>query len=178
VSDVDRTGGGVFRQPSAGGAGAIARSIRAMTIGTLQSYNQRRATYEGAAIGEVDQQYQLALTGQVERDAKWIEQVVIFDTPFINGTEERDVPFLYPHFTFGSVVTKGKNFVVACNVLQWQFDPESEGEFVVGATDFAIEVHLNFEGWAGMNAPEDPENDGSGSPVDLTDTPLNGDTGA
>jgi hypothetical protein len=29
-----------------------------------------------------------------------------------------------------------------------------------------------------MNAPEDPENDGSGSPVDLTDTPLNGDTGA
>jgi hypothetical protein len=90
-------------------------------------------------------------------------------------------------------VTKGKNFVVACNVLQWQFDPESEGEFVVGATvevgvfrpdeagdvaDFAIEVHLNFEGWAGMNAPEDPENDGSGSPVDLTDTPLNGDTGA
>lgn len=183
------------RIPGGGGGGAggaLARSIRALTVGSLQSYNERQNDYASNAIGEIDQQYQLALTGTIEEDAVWVEDVVIdFEAPFINGTEDRNVPFLYPHFTYGTVVPGKLKLVVTCNVVEWTFeyDPEEVGVAVAAPSyvhgckieigvfrpddktdvqDFKIELHLNFQGWGSQNTAEPNPDD------DLTDDPSIG----
>jgi hypothetical protein len=178
--------------PSGGGAGgALARSIRALTVGSLQSFNERQSTYQRDAIGEIDQQYVLKISGTIEEDAVWVEDVAVtFEAPFINGTEDRNVPFLYPHFTYGTVVPGKLKLVVTCNVVEWiyEYDTDADGgvgnpEYVRGCTievgvfrpddqtdlaNFTVELHLNFQGWGGTQ-PDEPNPDD-----DLTDDPSIG----
>jgi hypothetical protein len=48
--------------PRGGGGPALARSLRAMTTGTLLHYNDRLTARNHAAIGEVDRQFQLTFS--------------------------------------------------------------------------------------------------------------------
>jgi hypothetical protein len=145
-------------------APALARSLRAMTLGVLHSYSERVEEREDDALGEIDQQYQLTLSGKASAKAVWQNLDVDFDTPFIDGSDDRDPDFLYPMFTYGTVVTKGSRLVLVCNVTKWRTD----GEYVVGCTieigvfrptgggvgEYKAELHLNFQGWASPNPPE------------------------
>jgi hypothetical protein len=155
------------RAPMAGASsagGALARSLRAMTLGTLKSYNDRRDSFEADTIGEIDQQYQVTIAGEAGPQVVWNELVVAFDAPFIDGREDRNAPFQYPMFTYGTVVLQGSRLVVVCNVIKWNvledyvrgctleigvFRPQGGG---VG--DYRGELHLNFEGWGAPNAGE------------------------
>src|SRR5437868_6314599 len=83
-------------------APALARSLRAMTLGVLHSYNERRSSDEADALGEIDQQYQLTVTGKASEKAVWQTLKMDFDTPFIDGSDDRDPDFLYPLFTYGT----------------------------------------------------------------------------
>jgi hypothetical protein len=147
----------------------LARSLRAMTLGTVKSYNDRRDQYAAEALGEIDQQFQVTLSGGLGGlgggTAAWGELELAFSVPFVNGSEDRSVPFAYPLVTYGSVVTSGGPLMVACNVKRWKVDED----YVLGATleigvlrtdgggDYGVyagELHLNFQGWGAPNPPE------------------------
>jgi hypothetical protein len=154
------------------GGAALASSLRAMTLGTLQAYNERQAARETDGIGEIDQQFQLTIAGKAGPKAIWETTEVPFDAPFIDGSEDRNAPFLYPLFTFGSVVTQGSKLVIVCNVTAWHTDEDYVNGCTIeigifrpaggGIGDFAGELHLNFQGWGAPEAPE-PTEGGSGS---------------
>lgn len=158
-----------------GGGDALGRSLRALTLGTLQAYSARQADYDANGLGEVDQQFQIDVSGTATTESKWQELDVIFDSPFVQSPyEDRQeaLPFEMPLFTYGVVVTKGSRLVVICNVIQWHAD----GDYVGGAKlevgvfrpaggggvgEFKAQLHLNFEGWGGTNPPEpDADSDG------------------
>jgi hypothetical protein len=146
----------------------IARSIRAMTIGTIKASNDRRDRYTTDGIGEIDQQVQITVTGKVGASITWGELDIAFTTPFINGSEDRDSPYTRPLFTYGSVVTSGGPLMMVCNVKRWKVDED----YVLGAKleiaiwapggyirDYQGELHANFQGWG---APRQPEPDTEG----------------
>lgn len=163
-------------QLTGGGAPSLARSLRAMTLGVLHSYSERRDARAAGELGEIDQQYQVTISGSAGQRATWQAQEVIFDVPFIDGSDDRDPDFLYPLFTYGTVVKTGSRLVLVCNVTGWNVDEDyvrgctlEIGVFRPppgGVAEFAAELHLNFQGWGAPSPPDpDAEAEAGGAPI-------------
>lgn len=146
---------------------ALARSIQALTFGSVKSYDTltRRLAREG--LGELDQQFQLPIAGSVGPSAAWSTVTVKFATVLIEAIDERHSPYADPLFTYGAVISSGDACMVSCSVRRWLTD----GVFYTGAdldvgvvrpgavaaTPFKGEIHLNFQGYG---TPDTDEEDG------------------
>lgn len=148
---------------------ALARSIRAMTLGTLRDYQDARERFARFAMGELDQQYQLPIAGVVGQVPAWSTVTITFDAPFVDGYDDRRAHLIDPLFTFGTILTAGTPAFVSCHVRRWITDADGNytgAELEVGIhrpgvttpQPFAGELHLNFQGY-GMPEPDDYEGD-------------------
>lgn len=146
---------------------ALSRSLRALTIGAIRSYDDHGRQYQRDALGELDHQFQAPISGEAGGEAAWQEVTLRFAAPLIDGRDERQSDYASPHFTYGSTITKGPPVGVLCNVRRWLVADGiytgavvEIGVFRPGAADsktFAGEVHLNFQGYG---LPDDDESDG------------------
>lgn len=150
---------------SSGGAksGALARSLQAMTFGAIRASDVRRADYERDRLGEIDQQFQLPISGTATTEPQFAEVTVDFAAPFIDAYDERQSPYSDPTFTFGLHVPTAEVFFSVL-LRTWVL----KDEFYRGATiavaawspnasaKFSGFVHLNFQGYG---TPYDDEAD-------------------
>lgn len=146
---------------------ALSRSLRALSIGAIKSFDDATRQYQRDSLGELDHQFQVPISGEAGGVAAWQQLEVHFFAPLIDGRGERQSDYADPHFTYGSTITKGPPVGVLCNVRRWlEADGIYSGAVVEigvfrpGATDsktFAGEVHLNFQGYG---LPDSDESDG------------------
>lgn len=157
---------------------AIARSIRSMTIGSIERARRTARAYEQEGLNELDQMFQIPVEGNAVEAVSWTDLELKFDAPLLDAPENRRTPYSDPTFTCG-VVTSGR-VVIVPNVALWQKTDEGTvtgvlmriGVYAPGnrpvlgapteieeAIPFKGEVHLNFQGYGAM---EDETGDDGG----------------
>lgn len=148
-----------MRNPTSGTL-AIQRSIRSMTIGSMNARERRRLRDLAEALAELDQQFQLPVAGGASDAPVWFSVEVSFSAKFVSAPEMRESPYDEPLFTYGSV-TAAPVFI-NCNVIEWKTD---ENDSYIGAVvnigviapgspvlvPFKGEVHLNFQGFGAVD---------------------------
>lgn len=146
---------------------ALSRAVRSLSIGAIRAYDQDARSYDATALGEIDHQFQVPISGEAGGIASWALLEVEFGAYLLDARDERNSDYADPLFTYGSRISKGPPVVVACNVRRWVEEDGyysgavvEVGVFRPGAADsqgFAGEVHLNFQGYG---APSDESDDG------------------
>lgn len=152
---------------------AIHRSLGKLAISIQRSSDRKRAAAAAEGLAEVDQQFQVALTGRAG-GLVWQEIAIAFDDIFVDAPGQRDADLLEPHFTYGAVIDIGPPVWITAHVSDWQTD--AQGNFTgaavrVGVWDplaiaassdefprFGGRLHLNFQGFAAPNDPSDEDN--------------------
>lgn len=140
--------------------GALARSIRALTLGTVQAHAEIRSYQEQEGLGELDLQYQIPIAGKATGLPGWTTTQVTFEWPLIIALDERQSPYRDPLFTSGFVLLTVDPVVHTVHVRRWLMHKHSDRHYVgaeieVGVwspasetqTPFRGEVHLNFQGY-------------------------------
>ena len=137
---------------------AINRSVRALTVDTIRDLERRRHMLGFDALGELEQQFQLAIEGQAGEVIGWFEIPLTFNVEFYNAVDQRDSPYTIPHFTYGSVITSQTPALITACVRRWDIDEQdtvSGATVAVGvcnpgtdiATPFQGYIHLTFQGY-------------------------------
>ncbi len=131
-------------------------AMRGLTIGVVKGVEERRRRIERDGLRERDEQIRIPISGRAEEFASWSTVEVEFETNWVDATGQRDSPFVTPHFTYGSYLTKGPDVVVVANVVGWNVNDRNE---TVGATirvgalgtdtpqEFRGELHATFSGF-------------------------------
>lgn len=135
--------------------GALHRSLRAMTVGLVQSHQREVDEYDGNRLGELDQQFQIPVSGHATSAGAWVEVELEFDTPMLDAYDERHSPYSDPHFTFGVVQTRGEPVFLTAQVRRWRLKDELYVGVVLaigvfrpsGDGPFTGEIHANFQGY-------------------------------
>lgn len=150
------------------GTHSLARSLAAITFGSIKSYDDVQKQLAFAGLTELDQQFQVPIAGVAGPEAAWSTLTVTFTAPLVDSPQERRSPYSDPLFTFGAVVDSGGPVVVFASVRKWTFDgwvyTGAELDvctFRPGAIDtveFKGELHLNFQGY-GTPDPNDAGDD-------------------
>lgn len=119
------------------------------------------------ALGEIDQQIAIAISGSASDTIAWAELNLTFDVEFLDAVQQRYSNMTTPLFTYGSVIDSegGPVGVLAC-VTAWETDERgvtvgavvSIGAFSPGTTTgFSGYAHLRFDGYGSIpNEPADP----------------------
>lgn len=144
---------------------AIHRSLSTMAIEIHRSVERKRASNAAEALQEVDQQFQIDISGEAN-GWSWGAIEFKFEQTFYDAPAQRDADLEEPMFTFGSVISSGPPLVVTAHVSKWTRDGQDN---FTGATvrfgvwnpaqqaaRFAGRLHLNFQGFS---APSDPDED-------------------
>lgn len=135
--------------------GALTRSLRAMTVGVMHSHQEAVERYDANRLGELDQQFQIPVSGTAGVAGAWVEVDLDFEAPMIDAYDERQSPYSDPLFTCGVVQTRGEPAFFTAQVRRWII----KDELYVGATlaigvfrpsgdgPFSGEIHANFQGY-------------------------------
>lgn len=175
------------RKPAANGGvtvGSITRSIRGITLGSLQAYQDKRVRDWEGAKDEYDQQFQVPVsativpfpnagstgtnTPQITRDMMQAKIHVDFDVNFLYEPNERANGLTVPHFTYGVEFKSGTPCLLTAMVSAWSgggVDGYAGADviLVVGfpgsrkQMQFNGIVHLNFQGYAMPTYAGEPE---------------------
>jgi hypothetical protein len=154
------------RIPSGGVAtGALARSLRTMTVGTVQAHQELRDAYAADSLGELDMQFQVPVTGEAAAKIGWVKVNVEFAAPLIAADDERQSPYSDPLFTSGFVLLTEDPVLHSVYVRRWVLDT-ADVDYYTGAevrigiwsptpkrVPFKAEAHLNFQGYGTPNEP-------------------------
>lgn len=162
------------KQNTVGGVhvGSVTRSIRAMTIGTLQARESKRREDWEDARDEYDQQFLVAVSARAHREPVWTPITVSFDVMFLDAPEQRKNFTPVPVFTYGMEYKSGTPAMVTVMVKEWHKSDLrgfSGATLIVGVAfpgakkqlSFNGVVHLNFQGYGAPVFPELQE-DGQG----------------
>lgn len=141
--------------------GQLERSLAALTIGMAQGQAARAKGLADTGTGEYLQQVHVPVSGVAGADALFADTNVQWELPFLYAPDQRRVPFLTPHFTYGIEITAGQAalVVVDAHVVGWAI---TEQNWYVGATvrlsasspgavepvPYSAIAHLSFEGYA------------------------------
>lgn len=119
-------------------------------------------------LGELEQQFQVAISGDAAEAIAWTTTDVTFDVEFLDATDQRYSNLTEPQFTHGAVLTSTTPVVIAACVTLWVTDDRG---VIVGATvavgacnpgstttAFTGAIHLSFQGFGSLpNEPADPD---------------------
>ena len=119
-------------------------------------------------LGEIEQQFQIAISGEAAGNIAWSTVDITFDVEFLDATEQRYSNLTTPLFTCGSELTTADPVVISSQVLLWARD---DRDVITGATvaigahspgsttiAYAGYAHLKFEGYGSTpNEPSDPD---------------------
>lgn len=112
--------------------GAIARVSSQFTTEPVVALDRRREELGYDALGEVEQQFQLPITGHASEYIAWTDVEILFDVEFYNAPNQRNVPYSVPQFLTGGVVESNEPVVVTAVVRQWLRKPD-DADTIVGA---------------------------------------------
>lgn len=117
-------------------------------------------------LGEIEQQIQVAITGEAAATIAWATVDVTFDVEFLDATDQRYSNLTEPQFTHGTVLTTTEPVVISACVVLWSRDDRG---VIVGATvaigahnpgattGYTGTAHLTFQGYGSIpNEPADP----------------------
>lgn len=151
-------------------SGALERSIRAFSMDATEKHEEAVEARGQEAMGEFEQQFQVPISGEVGALITWTEVNCTFAAPFVL-TDDRDNPYDYPQFWFGSVISSGPPVMVTACVRDWTTSADGDvtgAKVAVGVCRPGVdedsfkkikgEVHLTFQGWS---APFDDEDETS-----------------
>lgn len=141
-----------------GGAktGSLQRSTHAMSFGAIETAVGAYTQDATETLQEIDQQFQIPVSGVAAPTPAYSELEVSFAVPFLDAYDERPSPYSDPNFTCGAVQKSGEPVWITCAVIEWIVEEEMfyGGAKVrvgvwgpAGSGDFVGEVHLNFQGW-------------------------------
>lgn len=119
-------------------------------------------------LGEIEQQIQVAITGEAAGNIAWATVDVTFDVEFLDATDQRYSNLTTPLFTFGYELTTAEPVVISGCVLLWATDDRgvvTGATVAIGAhnpgpttTAYTGVAHLKFEGYGNTpNEPSDPD---------------------
>jgi hypothetical protein len=103
---------------------AAMRSIRALTVGALIASDRRKALDRQEALQELNQQFQLPISGGASAFPVWQEIEVEFSLALLDAPDMRETPYSDPIVTYGVVC--GDNIAVTVNVAAWIRNDEKD----------------------------------------------------
>lgn len=121
------------------------------------------------ALGEIEQQFQIAISGTATTTIGWESVDLTFDVEFLDATDQRYSNLTVPHVKQGQAVTSITPVVVTLNVGEWTRD---DRDVIVGCVlDVGVSAgpggtpavytgyaHLTLQGYGSVpNEPADPE---------------------
>lgn len=140
--------------------GAVGRLLHDITIGTIQAVRSKDASDAQNEMREIEQQFQVAISGVAGAVPAFEGATLQFDVPFYYAPGQRDSDLEFPHFTYGSHTNPAVG--VHATVSEWVHD-ETNGSVIgavvqIGAVGLGEEftgfAHLTFQGFGAL-AEED-----------------------
>lgn len=154
---------------------ALARSIRALAVGTVIDVDRRRQNRDVAAMAEREEQFQIKVSGVASDYVAWNSVFLAFDTQFTVATGTRESGLERPQVSVGVELTTvadrqsgapaDAGVVLTAAVREWRFDGAHtiDGATVlIGALSPGAElsfsgfVHITFQA---LGAPGDDQPD-------------------
>jgi hypothetical protein len=143
----------------------LKRSMRALTLGTVRDFEQAGRP-SLSKLQELDQHFQLPITGEAGSIVSWSEAKVSFNAYMIDAREQRSSPYIRPLFTYGAVIDSPTPVCISACIVKWK---GSEEDGFTGATvgvgvyspgtveaiKFRGHLHLCFSGYGALR--DDPE---------------------
>lgn len=137
----------------------IQRSLAALTVNTQKAYQQRHQQQQNISGGEAEQQFKIAVTGEVADVPTFQYADVSFDRSVVPALDRRDSDFTEPAFTYGWEREYGPPMFLTAFIDGWVVDDDGSvtgarigiGTFMPFATEtrqFRAVVHTVFQGWA------------------------------
>lgn len=138
---------------------ALQRAIGRMTLGAVQSVERRRQLNEEMAYAEVQEQFQLAVSGSTSTSPIFATTAeILFDYAYFYAPGQRESDLLVPQFWFGSVIDEP--VMLTASVVSWTADADNDATIgavvrvgAVGAdagVDYAGWLHLTFQGYGAL----------------------------
>lgn len=136
--------------------GSVGRVLHELTIGTIQAVRAKDANDDQNKLREIDQQFQVAISGTAGAVPAFTPATVKFDCPLYYAPGQRNSTLEFPHFTYGSQTTPAVG--VHATISEWMHD-EKNGSIVgavvqIGAVGggepFTGFVHLTFQGFGAL----------------------------
>lgn len=153
---------------------AIHRSLGKLAISVQKASDRRRAEKAAEGLAEVDQQFQVDLSGRAG-ELTWQTVTIDFDEMFVDASGQRDADLDEPHFTYGATMQKGPPLIISAHVSDWATD--AQGNFTGAAvrigvwnplaiaqtegelgSPFLARLHVNFQGFSVPHDPSDEDN--------------------
>lgn len=132
------------------------RAMDAITIGAVKDLRRLDEQREAEGLQEVEEQFQIIVSGRAEEFTEWQFAEIKFGLVFIDGTGQRDSELTTPHFTYGSEMLSPTPVALQAAVMEWLQNDRGE---TVGAklaisvlatdnaTRFRAALHATFQGW-------------------------------
>jgi hypothetical protein len=139
--------------------GSIGRLLHDMTVGTIQAIRGKDASDAQGKLREIEQQFQVAISGTAIATPAFTPVTLNFDYPFYYAPAQRDSNLEFPHFLFGSHTNPAVG--IHASVTEWLHD-ETNGSIIgavvqvaaIGEGAFTGFLHASFQG-LGALAEED-----------------------
>lgn len=142
-----------------------------MTLGSIDRHVRRAATSAFEGLNEIDQAFQIPVSGFASDTMSWTDLELKFEAPLLDAPENRRSQYADPTFTFG-VVTSALVFIMPNVALYQKTDentttgvlmrigvlalaPAAPGDVLVEPVPFKGEVHLNFQGYGAADDDDD-----------------------
>ena len=129
------------------------RAIADLTVKSIKATKRLDDWYEQMGLAEVDQQFQVDISGVAYDTPAFVTTEIAFDFPFHYAPGQRDSDLERPHFTYGTEVDGPAMLTVS--VTAWEIDAAT-GAYIgatvqisaLSATELGFngKVHLNFQG--------------------------------
>lgn len=140
--------------------GAMQRALTGLTIGVAKQMRAREQRDREMGFAEIEQQFQVKITGTAGGAFGFESATISFDYPFYYAPGQRDSELDRPHMTFGGEASTA--VAISAVVTGWDVDAESgaiQGAVVaIGVSgaevDYTGVVHLNFQGFAALGEDE------------------------
>jgi hypothetical protein len=135
---------------------SLDRAMNALTIGTVKDLAALEEQRRLDGLQEVEEQYQILVSGNAEEFAAWQYVEVRFGLVFIDGTGQRDSDLVRPHFTYGAEMFTATPVALQATVMEWVTNNRNEtigAKLAIGvmatdvATRFRAALHAAFQGW-------------------------------
>jgi hypothetical protein len=140
----------------------LPRVMQNLTIGVVRETQERERRALALGLQEIDQQFQIPVSGSAGTTIAWSSAAVGFDYPFAYAPGMRDSDLDVPQMTYGAVIESGTPVVLTAVVTDWTREPTDDsitgatlqiGAYSPGAAaaiDFGAFLHVTFQGYGAL----------------------------
>jgi hypothetical protein len=134
----------------------LSRAMDGLTIGAVKDLRRRDEEMAADGLQEMEEQFEIAVSGRAEEFVAWQYAVLKFGLVFIDGTGDRDSELVLPHFTYGCKIDTPTPVGLIAAVMEWNTNDRGETvgcKLAIGllatdrATKFRGSLHATFQGW-------------------------------